>query len=237
MEEFQGAEVELDPEAAFVRRVLPEGSQPVHRLEGTNEEDSLPGNGHVLFELLRDVPGVRDENTQKVFVDFPEDIPVVRSRVSEPETEQPTVMIPGQREFQAEIPAFRRGSPASEPGHRPVGIGVLLETHGQVSRVRVLHDMGGSSEEPHEEKQHPGGQDGDAVQGHDERLVRAAQAFLEVLVQGFLRRSRALMAVQSERQGVDLVDLPRPTGQSSAEIDLAKMQKVCDPSFQVVEQR
>lgn len=106
MKELQGTEVELDPESSPVHGELPEGSQPLHGLQGTNEQNPFPRNRHVLFQPLRDVSGVSDEKAKEILVDRPEEVPVVRSGEGEEETEEPAICISRQSHFEAVVPAF-----------------------------------------------------------------------------------------------------------------------------------
>ena len=75
---------------------------------------------------------------------------------------------------------------SANPFIDPIAVGILLEADGEIGGIGILHDMTMALAKFHHDGKDPHGEYGSPVHGHDERLVRTTERFLEVIVDRFL---------------------------------------------------
>ena len=128
---------------------------------------------HLALQLFRDIPRVGDDNTVDIFVHLPKDIPIVSVCGRERKGEESAVVIPCHHHFKPIVEAFSGLSPRCEPFHRLVLGRVLVEAHGEVSCVRVLHEMPVLSSHPHDVEENTESEECHALYRDHKRFVRA----------------------------------------------------------------
>ena len=175
MEHFQGTEVELDLESAFVQRELPRSRQPFHILVRLDEAPSFVLDVQVALQCLRAISCVSDDDTFDIFVRFAEELSVVGVRRREHQRENPSVIIARHGHFEPEVEAFSGVAPRGQSSHRAVPLAVFLEAHGDIGRVGELHEVRVPSSQAHDDEQNPERDDGSFVHGGHERGVRTVE--------------------------------------------------------------
>ena len=140
MEHLHVSEVELDVEAFLVERQLPRGSQALHLCIGLDQNPAVVGV-HIPLQSFRYVSRIGNDDTFDGFIDLAEYIAVVRIDGGEVHREQTSMCIAHNGQFEPVVEAFSGMSPRGGVSHSAVALCIFRKAHGNVCRIRILHQI------------------------------------------------------------------------------------------------